>query len=116
MPSQVAVDVAVAPLERCRTYVNVGGVGHGVRVAWGGGCPKEVWRPFEERFGVVIRECYGMTECSSFTTANLDGPVGSVGKPLPWFDVILADAAGLPVAPGERGEMEVRERLPGALT
>jgi carnitine-CoA ligase len=90
--------------------------GHGVRVAWGGGCLKEVWGPFEERFGVVIRECYGMTECSSFTTANLDGPVGSVGKPLPWFDVVLVDAAGLPVAPGERGEMVVRERLPGALT
>ena len=57
-----------------------------------------------------------MTECSSFTTANLDGPVGSVGKPLPWFDVALVDAAGRPVAPGERGEMVVRERLPGALT
>jgi crotonobetaine/carnitine-CoA ligase len=89
---------------------------HGVRVAWGGGCPKEVWRPFEERFGVTIRECYGMTECSSFTTANLDGPVGSVGKPLPWFDVALMGAAGDPVAPGEQGEMVVRERLPGALT
>jgi carnitine-CoA ligase len=89
---------------------------HGVRIAWGGGCPKEVWRPFEERFGVAIRECYGMTECSSFTTANLEGPVGSIGKPLPWFDVALRDEAGAAVAPGERGEMVVRERLPGALT
>jgi crotonobetaine/carnitine-CoA ligase len=89
---------------------------HGVRVAWGGGCPKEIWRPFEERFGITIRECYGMTECSSFTTANLDGPVGSVGRPLPWFDVTLLDAAGKPVAPGEQGEIVVRERLPGALT
>ena len=90
--------------------------GHGVRIAWGGGCPKDVWRPFEERFGVAIRECYGMTECSSFTTANLDGPVGSIGKPLPWFDVTLVDVAGKMVTPGERGEMVVRERLPGALT
>ena len=65
---------------------------------------------------MAIRECYGMTECSSFTTANLDGPVGSIGKPLPWFDVALVDAAGKMVAPGERGEMVVRERLPGALT
>ncbi len=89
---------------------------HGVSIAWGGGCPKEVWRPFEERFGVAIRECYGMTECSSFTTANLDGPVGSIGKPLPWFDVALLDAAGKPVTVGARGEMVVRERLPGALT
>ena len=103
---QILLKQPPAPLDR----------GHGVRIAWGGGCPKEVWRPFEERFGVAIRECYGMTECSSFTTANLDGPVGSVGKPLPWFDVALVDAAGKPVAPGERGEMVVRERLPGALT
>ena len=89
---------------------------HGVRIAWGGGCPRDVWEPFETRFGVEIRECYGMTECSSFTTANLDGTVGSVGKPLPWFDVALVDLAGKPVAGGERGEMVVRERLPGALT
>jgi carnitine-CoA ligase len=89
---------------------------HGVRIAWGGGCPRDVWEPFETRFGVEIRECYGMTECSSFTTANLDGTVGSVGKPLPWFDVAVVDAAGSPVATGERGEMVVRERLPGALT
>ena len=57
-----------------------------------------------------------MTECSSFTTANLDGPAGSIGRPLPWFDVTLVDDAGRPVTPGERGEMVVRERLPGALT
>ena len=103
---QILLKQPPAPLDR----------GHGVRVAWGGGCPKEVWRPFEERFGVAIRECYGMTECSSFTTANLDGPVGSVGKSLPWFDVALVDVAGKPVALGERGEMIVRERLPGSLT
>ena len=89
---------------------------HGVRIAWGGGCPRDVWEPFATRFGVEIRECYGMTECSSFTTANLDGTVGSVGVPIPWFDVALLDPAGQLVAPGERGEMVVRERLPGALT
>ena len=90
--------------------------GHGVRIAWGGGCPLQAWRPFEARFGVKIHECYGMTECSSVTTANLDGPVGAVGKPIPWFDVNLVDAAGSAVATGERGEIVVRERLPGALT
>lgn len=89
---------------------------HPVRIAWGGGCPIDVWRAFEARFGVEIRECYGMTECSSFTTANLDGALGSVGTPLPWFDVGIVDAAGQPVATGERGEIIVRERLAGALT
>jgi len=90
--------------------------GHGVRVAWGGGCPGEVWEAFEARFGVEIRECYGMTECASITTANRGGPVGSVGKPVPWFDVAVVDAMGQPVAAGNRGEIVVRPRLAGALT
>jgi crotonobetaine/carnitine-CoA ligase len=81
--------------------------GHGVRVAWGGGCPADIWRPFEERFGVEIREAYGMTEASSITTYNDRGIVGSVGRPVPWFEVSLRDAAGNPVAPGERGEIVV---------
>jgi crotonobetaine/carnitine-CoA ligase len=103
---QILLKQPPAPLDRA----------HGVRIAWGGGCPEDVWRQFEERFGVAIRECYGMTECSSFTTANLDGLIGSVGRPLPWFDVAVVNEAGGRVAVGERGEMVVRERLPGALT
>jgi crotonobetaine/carnitine-CoA ligase len=89
---------------------------HALRVAWGGGCPREVWQPFAARFGVEIRECYGMTECASITTANIDGPIGSVGRPVAWFDVAVVDAAGTPVAPGARGEIVVRERVAGALT
>ncbi len=89
---------------------------HGARVAWGGGCPREVWLPFEQRFGVEIRECYGMTECSSVTTCNDARVVGSVGRPLPWFGVELLDARGAPVAVGERGEIVVSTSLPGALT
>src|SRR5690606_21874409 len=58
---------------------------HKVRIAWGGGCAVEAWRPFETRFGVQIRECYGMTECSSLTTFNDEDVVGAVGRPLPWF-------------------------------
>jgi len=89
---------------------------HGARIAWGGGCPTEIWRPFEERFGTQIRECYGMTECSSITTYNDNGMVGSVGKPAPWFDVELIDPSGAPISPGERGEIVVRTSLPGAIT
>ncbi len=89
---------------------------HGARIAWGGGCPPEVWRPFEERFGIEIRECYGMTECSSVTTYNDAHVVGSVGQPVPWFSVELIGPAGDPVAGGERGEIVVRTDLPGAIT
>jgi carnitine-CoA ligase len=89
---------------------------HGARIAWGGGCPSDVWEAFEARFGLTIRECYGMTECSSITTANIDGPIGSVGKPVPWFEVAVVDPAGAPIAAGGRGQIVVRERLPGALS
>ena len=89
---------------------------HGARIAWGGGCPREIWRAFEERFGVVIRECYGMTEASSITTCNDRKVLGSVGRPMPWFDVELLGQDGRAVARGERGEIVVRTNLPGALT
>lgn len=88
---------------------------HGVRIAWGGGCPKDLWRPFEERFGVQIRECYGMTEASSITTFNDSGLVGSVGRPVPWFSLELRDERDQPVHAGERGEIIVRARSEGAL-
>jgi len=88
---------------------------HGVRIAWGGGCPPDVWRPFEERFGVEIRECYGMTEASSITTFNDSGTVGVVGWPVPWFSVELRDEAGKLVSVGERGEIVVRAKSADAL-
>jgi crotonobetaine/carnitine-CoA ligase len=89
---------------------------YGARIAWGGGCPREIWLAFEQRFGVQIRECYGMTECSSITTYNDNGAVGSVGRPAPWFNVELIAPSGEPVANGERGEIVVRTTLPGAIT
>ncbi|MFT3688492.1 AMP-binding protein [Paenirhodobacter sp.] len=89
---------------------------HNVRIAWGGGCVPQAWRPFEERFGVELRECYGMTEASSLTTCNLDGVVGSVGKPLPWFAVRIEDETGRTLGPGEgRGEIVITSPLPGAI-
>jgi crotonobetaine/carnitine-CoA ligase len=88
---------------------------HGVRIAWGGGCPPDIWPQFRDRFGVEIRECYGMTENSSITTCNDNGVVGSVGRPMPWFSVKLLDGAGRPVATGERGEIVVTTSVRGAI-
>jgi carnitine-CoA ligase len=86
-----------------------------VRVAWGAGCSTEIWRTFETRFGVAIRECYGMTEASSFTSYNDSGAVGAVGRPVPWLTVELRDTSNRLVPPGERGEIVVRARDPQAL-
>lgn len=86
---------------------------HGVSIAWGGGCPANVWDAVEERFGVEIREGYGLSELVTFVTANIGGPSGSIGKPLSWYEVRLADDEGREVAPGEVGEMCFRATFPG---
>lgn len=88
---------------------------HSVRIAWGGGCPRDVWPKFRDRFGVEIRECYGMTEASSITTCNTEGVVGSVGKPMPWYTIDIVDENGTRVARGSKGEIVVRSSLEGAL-
>jgi crotonobetaine/carnitine-CoA ligase len=83
---------------------------HPVTLGFGGGCRPETGRAFEARFGVPLREVYGMTEASSFTTVNLAGAEGSVGQPVPWLSVDLAgdDPAS--------GEFVVEARVPGLLT
>lgn len=88
---------------------------HDVRIAWGGGCPADIWPQFRDRFGIAIRECYGMTEASSLTTCNVTGVLGSVGRPLPWFTVKLLDGDGLPLPAGERGEIVIETSIPGAI-
>jgi carnitine-CoA ligase len=88
---------------------------HNVRVAWGGGCPVEVWREFEERFGVAIREGYGMTETSSFSVINTSGKLGSIGTAVPYFKVEIVDSDDRSVAPGTAGEIRVSGREPGLI-
>jgi len=89
---------------------------HPVRLAFGGGCRIETRRAFEQRFAIPVREVYGMTEASSFTTINHDGVVGSVGRPVAWFDVVLADTDGAPVGDGQDGEIVVIPKRAGLLT
>jgi crotonobetaine/carnitine-CoA ligase len=89
---------------------------HTVRIAWGGGAPPDVWRAFEARFGVEVRESYGMTEASSLTSINDDARFATVGRPAPWFEVRIAGEDGATLPAGERGEILVREREPGLLT
>lgn len=87
-----------------------------VRVAWGAACPPALWRPFEQRFGVTVRECYGLTEGSSFTAVNDAGRVGSVGRPVPHFEVRIVDQDDRPLGPHQVGEIVQRGREPGVIT
>ncbi len=84
-----------------------------VRIAWGAAAPTQSWATFETRFGVTIREGYGITEAGNFTTLNHDGPIGSIGKGVEEFEVFVASEDGKPVPDGEVGELVMRPKLPG---
>lgn len=86
---------------------------HTIRVAWGAGVSASAWTGIESRLQVRLRECYGMTECSSFATLNANGKPGSIGRALPWIDVALLDENGEPVADGEAGEIVLSSRVEG---
>jgi crotonobetaine/carnitine-CoA ligase len=85
-----------------------------IRVAWGAGVSAQAWSPIRERFRCALRECYGMTECSSFATFNASGKAGSIGRPLPWIRVELLDDQGRAVPAGQTGEIVLSTDLPGA--
>ena len=70
----------------------------------------EVYRQFEKATGLQIMEGFGQTELT-LTIGNLIGgthKLGSMGKPLPLYDVDIVDPDGNPVADGETGEIVVR--------
>jgi crotonobetaine/carnitine-CoA ligase len=88
---------------------------HRVQIAFGAGCHKSTWKVFEQRFGVEIREVYGMTEASCFTTLNQSGKVGSIGKPYPYFEIRIVDDNRQPVGCCQSGEISVRGKEPGLI-
>jgi crotonobetaine/carnitine-CoA ligase len=87
---------------------------HNVRVAMTGGATKDVWIAFEKRFGVRVLEGYGMTETCAIAIFNRgnDVKVGSVGKPLPYFDMIIADEQDRELPPYKVGQLLIRPKKP----
>jgi crotonobetaine/carnitine-CoA ligase len=67
-------------------------------------CPKEIWEPFEERFGVEIVEFYGTVE-GGLTMAGSDAPVGSIGKPLVINEMKVVRDDDTECEPNEVGEL-----------
>ena len=79
----------------------------------------EVYRQFEKATGLQIMEGFGQTELT-LVIANLMGDMhklGSMGKPVPLYDVDILDPDGNSVAVGEVGEIVVRtsEKVPCGL-
>ncbi len=62
---------------------------HRLRLAAGAGLRPDVWKPFQERFGIGrIVEMYGATE-GNVSLMNRSGRVGSVGRPYPFQHHLL---------------------------
>ncbi len=77
----------------------------------------EVFRQFEAQTGLQIYEGFGQTE-TTLTIGNLVGnkqKIGSMGKPIPTYDLVLVDGDGNEVAPGENGEICIRADEKGQL-
>ena len=79
----------------------------------------EVFRQFERLTGLKLMEGFGQTE-TTLSIANLMGnahKVGSMGKPVPLYDIQLLDAEGKPVGAGITGEICIRtsEKVPCGL-
>lgn len=87
--------------------------GNPIRVAWGAAAPRQSWRVFEERFGLTVREGYGLSEAQNFTHLNLEGRVGSIGKPIEEFESWIAGENGERLPNGAVGEIVVRPKVPG---
>ncbi len=79
----------------------------------------EVFRQFEKSTGLQIMEGFGQTEttCALANLAGTKTKVGSMGKPVPLYDIKLLDSDGNEVAVGETGEIciNVSEKVPCGL-
>jgi acetyl-CoA synthetase len=72
----------------------------------------EVIRWFREQFGITVLDYYGLTEsyplCGNFPTVEVRE--GSMGLPVPGWDVAVLDEDERPLPAGERGEICLRAR------
>ncbi|MCX4764496.1 benzoate-CoA ligase family protein [Streptomyces sp. NBC_01275] len=79
-------------------------------VSAGEGLPTELGRQVQELLGAPVLEQIGSTEAGHAFCANSVGHdhPGTVGRPVPGFEVELRDRAGRPVPDGTEGELWVR--------
>ena len=72
----------------------------------------EAIRWFREQYGITVLDYYGLTEsyplCANYPFMEVRE--GSMGKPMPGWEVSILDEDERPVATGERGEICLRAR------
>src|SRR5919108_5281708 len=84
-----------------------------LRICMSGGAamPAELMRSFEERFGCIILEGYGLSETSpvaSFNHPDRERKPGSIGTPIEGVEMKVVDEEGKEVAQGEVGEIVIK--------
>ncbi|MDP9464049.1 MAG: long-chain fatty acid--CoA ligase [Actinomycetota bacterium] len=80
-------------------------------VSGGAALPLEVMRGFEEQFGCVIIEGYGLSETSpvaSFNHPDRPRKPGSIGTPVQGAEMKVVDETGADLPAGEVGEIVIR--------
>src|SRR5437764_14835111 len=101
---------------RAMTAVSNAGQKHPMqlRVTCSAGEPlnPEVIRWFREQFGITVLDYYGLTEsyplCGNYPTVEVRE--GSMGLPVPGWEVAILDEDEKPLPPGERGEICLKAR------
>ena len=79
-----------------------------IAVSGGASLPEQVLMDFENKYGVIILEGYGMSEGApvvSFNHGQDDRKIGSIGTPVWGVQVKLVDDEGNEVPVGEKGEL-----------
>ena len=80
-------------------------------VSGGSAMPVEVMKRFEDQFGCMILEGYGLSETSpvaSFNHPDMERKAGSIGVPVRGVEMKLLDDDGNDVEAGEVGEIAIR--------
>lgn len=80
-------------------------------ISGGSAMPVEVMRKFEDVFGCIVLEGYGLSETSpvaSFNRPDLERKPGSIGVPVRGVEMKLVDDEGDDTEAGEVGEIAIR--------
>jgi benzoate-CoA ligase family protein len=79
-------------------------------VSAGEALPDEIYSRWKERFGVEIIDGIGTTEILHIFLSNRPGASrpGSTGLPVPGYEAVIVDDAGLPVKQGDIGNLRVK--------
>jgi len=80
-------------------------------VSGGAAMPAELMRAFEERFGCMILEGYGLSETSpvaSFNHPDRERKPGTIGQAIAGVEMRVQNDEGDPLPPGDIGEIAIR--------